>query len=112
MTREYKYDGETFVLDDAKGCYIEATYKDQVGYVGVNLQGTAEAPYLWWPEQSRWVTSDGLTNGNSSGGDLASNLRAMCRDLLSRHRQEEARKAFRPKEACKSLHEFAQSLPD
>ena len=35
--KEYKYKGETFQLDDSKGCYVAATYKHLTGYVGVNL---------------------------------------------------------------------------
>ena len=43
MAKEYKHQGETFLLDDSKGCYVKITYKDQVGYLGVNLQGSAES---------------------------------------------------------------------
>ena len=111
MIKEYKYEGEAFLLDDTKGCYTEVSYKDQVGYVGVNLQGTAESPYAWWAEGSSWVTPDGLVNGNSNGPDMASNLRALCGDLIRRHRREQAREAFKPEEACESMHEFVESLP-
>ena len=30
--KEYKYQGETFQLDDSKGCYAEVTYKDLKGF--------------------------------------------------------------------------------
>ena len=75
MGEEYKFEGETFELDDSKGCYIEVSYKGLVGYVGVYLQGTAEQPYCWWAENATFVTADGLTNGNATGADIESNLR-------------------------------------
>ena len=52
MTK-YTYKGETFKLDDSKGCYVEVTYKHLAGYVGVNLQNNAtdEQPYLWTPRK-------------------------------------------------------------
>ena len=30
MPKEHKYQGETFLLDDSKGCYIEVNYRDLV----------------------------------------------------------------------------------
>ena len=47
--KEYKYKGETFQLDDSKGCYVAVTYKHLTGYVGVNLgrKATAQHPYAW-----------------------------------------------------------------
>ena len=110
MANEYKYEGETFGLDDSEGCFIEVTYKDLVGYVGVYLQGTAEKPFCWFTEKSA-VTKDGLNIGNSAGRDMEANLRALCETLLRQHRQAEARKAFKPEEACETLHEFVKSLP-
>ena len=111
MTREFKFEGETFLLDDSNGCYVEANYKDQVGYVGVNLQGTANVPYLWWTDGSGPVTSEGLNYGNSSGADEVSNIRAVCTALLRKQREAEARKAFKPEEACRSLHAYVEALP-
>ena len=89
----------------------EVAYEDQVGYVGVNLQGTSDQPFLWWGEAAGFVTPGGLTGGVPSGRDLQSNLQALCSDLLRRQLEAEARNAFTPEDACKSLHEFAQSLP-
>ena len=110
MATEYKYEGETFLLDDSKGCYAEVTYKDQVGYVGVNLQGTPGTPYSWRPELSQRVTPEGLTRGISSGGDFESNLHALCTEPVRRQREAEAHKRFDPEAACKSLHEFVEKL--
>ena len=112
MGKEYKFEGETFELDDSNGCYIEVSYKGLVGYVGVYLQGTAEQPYCWWAENATFVTADGLTNGNATGADIESNLRDLCRTLLRKHREAEGRKAFKPEEACESLHDFVKSLTE
>ena len=109
MGTEYKFEGETFLLDDTKGCYVEATYGGQIGYVGVNPHGTAETPYFWWPDETNWVTPDGLTNGNP-GTDMQSSLNALCAQLLRQYREAEARKTFKPEDACGSLHEFVQSV--
>ena len=111
MTKEFKFEGETFLLDDSKGCYIEVTYKDQIGHVGVNLQGTKNTPFVWYANRPDLVTPDGLKVGNSNGPDEASNLQALCSDLLRLQRQAEGRTAFNPEEACKSLHEYVESLP-
>lgn len=110
MAKEYKYQGEMFSLDDSKGCYIEVKYKEQRGYVGVYLKGTAEQPFCWY-DSERVVAKDGLSVGNSNGRDLDVNLHALCAKLLANHRQARARKAFKPEEVCKSLHEFVQALP-
>ena len=111
MVKEYKYQGETFRLDDSKGCYVKVTYNNQVGYLGVNLQGSAQSPYCWWDDGDRPVTLDGLRFGNSNGVEEEGNLRALCASLLHRHQEAEAHKAFDPKEACHSLHEFVNGLP-
>lgn len=112
MATKYAFEGETFQLDDSKGCYIEVTYGDMTGYVGVNLRGTVKMPYSWWAEGSDPVTKDGLTYGNSSGPCQKSNLDGLCRDLIRRQQEAQARKAFNQEAACKSLHEFVKSLPE
>lgn len=110
MASEFKYQGETFLLDDSKGCYIEVTYKDQVGYVGVKLQGTQGEPYCWWADSQSVVTPEGLTNGLSEGPSLQSNVQALCKDLIRRQQEAEARKSFDSEAACKSLHEFVETI--
>lgn len=112
MATEYKYEGETFLLDDSKGCYVEVTYKDQIGHVGVNLQGTADAPYAWYANQPSLVTPDGLKAGKSSGTSEEDNLRALCAELIRLQREAEAHAAFDAEAACKSLHEFVESVRD
>ena len=110
MPKEHKYQGETFLLDDSKGCYIEVNYDGLVGYVGVHLNGTEESPYCWETNDRR-VTDDGLTNGNSNGKELSDNLNDLCSELLRQHQEREAKKEFQPEQACKLLHEFYQKLP-
>ncbi len=112
MTTKYEFEGETFQLDDSKGCYIEVTYGALTGYIGVNLKGTADSPYVWWANNSNPVTDDGLRFGNSNGPDEKSNLEWLCRDLLRRQQEAQAQKAFNQEAACKSLHEFVKSLPE
>ena len=111
MAKEYKFEGETFGLDDSKGCYVEVSYKGQVGYVGVYLRGTKEQPYCWYDGDSV-LTKDGLSAGNSARGGMEGNLHALCRALVRKHRDAQAREAFKPEEACEGLHEFVKSLPE
>ncbi len=113
MAKEYKYQDETFLLDDSKGCYIEITYKGMKGYVGVNLStwGSAQAPYVWWAENAaRFVTPDGLTGGNSNGTSQESNLAALCDELIRKQREIEAHAAFDREKACHDLHEWVEKL--
>ena len=112
MARKYVFEGEIFRLDDSKGCYVEVTYKDQLGYVGVNLKGTAKNPYVWWAGDSRPVEQDGLSFGNSSGLNEKNNLDGVCQELLRRQQQAQDQMAFNQENACKSLHEFVKSLPE
>ena len=46
----YEYEGETFMLDGSKGCYVEVTYKGLKGYFGVNISGTGtdQYPYSYY----------------------------------------------------------------
>ena len=58
--KEYKYQGETFQLDDSKGCYVEVTYKYLTGYLGVNLgaRATDQNPYVWEHGQEARILCD------------------------------------------------------
>ena len=109
MGTEYKYEGETFLLDDSKGCYVEVTYKDQTGYLGLAFGGTEDMPYRW--SDGRPDHQGYLNSGNSSGKDPEKNLQGLCKDLIRRHRVAESRKAFDPEKACETLHEFVGKLP-
>ena len=106
--KEYKYQGETFQLDDSKGCYVAVTYKHLTGYVGVRLgllgkKATDQEPYGWLTD-SKQVTSEGLKFGNVNGPSFEANLDALCAALLSEFRAEEAAKAFDPEKYCAELH--------
>ena len=111
--KKYEFNGETFQLDDSKGCYIEVTYKGLVGYVGVNLKdGTSSKQYSWTaPGIGSGVTKDGVAGGVPATGGLDGNLQALCRALIAKHGEAEAHKAFKPEEACVALHEFMEKLP-
>ena len=111
MTKTYKYNGEIFNLNDSGGCYVEVAYLDQVGYVGVNLEGTAEQPYRW--NRSAEAISDakdGLRVGPTSGSTFESNLQALCENMIRTQKESDARRVFKPEDACESLHEFIQNL--
>ena len=58
--KKYEYEGETFKMDDSKGCYVEVTYKDLTGYFGVNISGTEtdENPYSYYVGGEEYVTLD------------------------------------------------------
>ena len=121
MPKEYKHDGETFQLDDSKGCYVEISYEGEVvGYVGVALNGgTNAAPYAydyWDSNQSRWVyrrsevTPDGLERG-ASVPDMNSGLEGVCFAYLSSLRAQRERAEFKPEAACEALHKYVEELP-
>ncbi len=115
--KEHKYDGETFLLDDSKGCYIEVNFAEHlnsgiVGYVGVNPQGTKANPYTYGIG-TRYLTENGLVR--DYGGPFASVSNALndaCRLMLYQYREQESKKEFDPEQACKDLHEFFEELPD
>ena len=110
MTTDYKYAGQTFMLDDSQGCYIKVTYKNRHGFVGVSLKGTADEPYIWFPGDDYPVTPDGLPHGNSFGKTLEVNLNALCDHLIREDRLEMDRKSFEPKDACDELHKFVKTI--
>ena len=114
MARQYRYKEEVFELDDSQGCYVKVSYKDKVGYLGVNLRsGTQDNPYAWWSNPSTSViTKDGLLGGNVNGGGLEDNLNALCTQVLAEYRQGEAHRALQPEVACQSLHNFLKTLPN
>ena len=61
------YEGETFKLDDSKGCYVEVTYKGLTGYFGVNIKWHRDGPgavFLLCRAARRYVTPEGLTSGD------------------------------------------------
>ena len=109
MAKEYKYEGETFLVDDSKGCYLEVSYQHIVGYVGVWVVGTPDRPYAWSPKR-RLVTDEGLGNGSAPSATIESGLDNLCAYLLNQYQEEMGRKSFKPDEACEALHVFANNL--
>ena len=106
--KEYKHKGETFQLDDSKGCYATVTYKDLTGYVGVNLNGkfaSDQYPYAWSTAEMH-VTPEGVTVGNMSASFKAS-LDGLCTELL----RIKATKTFDPEKYCAELHNAVKNLP-
>ena len=109
--KEYKYQGETFQLDDSEGCYVTVTYKHLKGHAGVNIGSNASTlhPFAWHTGVGR-VTPDGVQPGTSclqpgtSLDDFFNEHRdSLCADLLRIIRAEEASKAFEPEKYCTAL---------
>ena len=109
---DYTYEGETFKLDDSKGCYVEVTYKDLTGYFGVSIRdtGTDQYPYSYCVGGEESVTPDGLTWGDRSPSfkDARDNT---CNSLLNEFRAQEAAKKFDRAKYCKELHDAVKNLP-
>ena len=117
MVKEYKYQGETFQLDDSEGCYIKVTYHDMVGYIGVNLNNASpERPYHWSVAGGKFgnprVTKDGIGGGGVTAGNMDDGMQALCKHMVEMRREDEERKRnpFKPEEACHALHEFVEKL--
>ena len=102
--------GETFYLDDSKDCYIEVNYKDQKGWVGVNIAKWAseEMPYAFSLSR-RNVRAEGL-KGDSASTTLEKVLDTLCTNLILQQRRLEARQEFNSKEACAQMHDFVRKL--
>ena len=114
MRKKQTYNGETFELDDSKGCYIEITYKDLVGCVGVNpISGTKDRPVSWSIPGYLGAapTKDGINSGAPARG-IEEGLQSLYQTLIRQHQDIESQKAFNPEETCKNLHEFMENLPD
>ena len=109
MGKEYKFEGETFFVDNSKGCYLEVSYQGLVGYVGVWVAGTPEGPFGWSTSRSA-VTDEGLRGGNLGIARIESSLDGLCANLLRQYQQEVGRRSFKPDEACQAIHDFAEKL--
>ena len=109
---EYKYKGETFQLDDSKGCYVEVTYKHLTGYVGVNLgsNATDQHPYAWNIGKGN-ATPNGVNPGFATKGSFETNLNSLCTALLRVFAEEKAHKAYDSEKYCAELHDGVKNLP-
>ena len=110
MTKEHKYDGDTFLLEYSDEGYIRVTYKDQIGVLGIAQNGTLDSPYRWSVGIDS-TPSGLLRSGTSSGNELERNLNGLCKDLIQSHRRSEELKAFRPEDAREKIKEYYEKLP-
>ena len=109
--RDYKYKGETFKLDDSKGCYVEVTYEGLTGYFGVNITGTETDQYPYaYRVRERSVTQDGMIKGDKSPSFEDARDRTFD-ILLDRFRTQEAAKTFDRAKYCAELHDAVKNQP-
>ncbi len=105
--KTYKFEGETFELDDSEGCFVKVTFKGQVAYFGVNLtDGTEDLPYTYAGSWQAAPAADGLSWGYKAG-TYQQGLDRACGLLIARQQQI----AFDREKACKTLHEETAKLP-
>ena len=65
MVKTYECDKEQFQVEWARDIpYLTVTYKDQVGYVGVNPNGSTLFPFWWVVNDADARTTQGLSRGN------------------------------------------------
>ena len=110
MEKEYKYDGETFLLEYSEEGYIKVTYQDQVGILGVAENGTPDLPYRWAVGISS-ARAGLLTSGTSTRANVEGNLNSLCADLMRNHQISESRKSFKPKGVRETIEEYYKKLP-
>ena len=119
--KEYKYEGETFQLDDRKGCYVEVIHEGgAIGYLGVALaDGTSESPYAWnyrnpitngWDYGPPRITPNGL-QGGATVRTVEAGLTQICRTYLRLLNEKRQREEFKPEAACETLHKYLEELP-
>ena len=110
--RDHEYEGETFKLDDSKGCYVEVTYEGLTGYFGVNISGagTDQYPYSYYVGDEEYVTPDGMRWGDRSSSFEDARDRTFD-VLLEKFRTQEAVKTFDPAKYCEELHDAVKNLP-
>ena len=115
---EYKYQGETFLLDDSEGCYIKITYRgedyDLIGYAGIASQeGTKDQPYSVVFSNPNNATADGfLRRSDDIYSTIEEAIDSFCEITVVdiKRRNEEAAKQKLDKaareEACELIHKF------
>lgn len=107
MRKPYKFQGETFELDDSNGCYVKVQYRGQTGYVGVLTNPSAKQRF------GRSITpgsAKGLNGGGSDSGDFQSSLDTMCGVLMENAKNADYHESLRA-QACEEMHGFMNSLP-
>jgi hypothetical protein len=122
--KKHKHEGEIFLLDDSKGCYVEVYHSEKkdeaIGRVGVALgNGTDTKPYAWdffqlasgdWAYHAQ-VTPDGFSSGPTIS-TVEEGLNQICGVYLRQLRELREREAFKPEAACDALHKYVGELPD
>ena len=111
--KTYRYNNETFELDDSNRCYIKVTLKDQVGFVGANLQHKSKlASTFCWTMSSAHVGQHGLTGGSGYvGRPFEFHLKVLCESLTIKQQEEDAKnRSFDPEEACADIRGFMEQL--
>ena len=91
--KEFKYEGETFQVDDSGGCEIEVS--DKVNTISITPNSGGPSVYRVSTVKGSWWWH---TNSVQESVDKA------CRELI------ESRTAVTPEDACKALNEFVESL--
>ena len=111
--RDYIYEGETFILDDSKACYVEVTYEGLTGYFGVNISGTGTDQYPYFYQvggEECAAIQDGMITGLRSPTFEAARDKT-CLNLLKIFRTQEAVETFDRAKYCKELHDAVKNLP-
>ena len=106
---EYTYQDEIFQVDNSNGCYLEVTYRDLKGYVGVNLRpdATDETPYLFLTGRGMDAVTDyGLRRGRRRGDSVEDALNGLCEWMMKVH----SNRSFDRERHCRALDEFVNGL--
>ena len=91
--KEYKYQGETFQVDDSGGCEIKVS--DGQNTISITPNNDGPSVYKVSTVKGGWWWH---TNSVKESVDRA------CSDLI------ESRKAITSEEACKALSEFVENI--
>ena len=109
-----------FILRPLSESLVKVTYRDQVGYIGINRNRDAEKPYTWLhmdrmaevsrADVERYTSPDGI-HGNLFGEATPEEaLSVLCDIQLQVQRKEDPQRAN--SEERKVLREFLDELPD
>ena len=114
VVKTYVFDKEEFEVEWERDVpYLKVSYKDQVGYVGVNPKGTTLYPYNWVANAPEALSPQGLQWGNVPlfDGDLESCLIALCRDLVYQQAAAERAQAMAEMpQGLRALQVFMQEM--
>ena len=106
--KEYLYKGETFQLDDSQGCYIEITYKDQKGWVVVNI--SIENYGYAITDRAAEVTASGVQSRYGARNTIMEAVDFLCLILLLNQKKVDEYKPLDRIALCAELHSFMDKL--